>query len=328
MQNNHCKGVFSLIENKMEFYHSKGKLFLGTIFSLLFVAFGIFMVGISYIEESFLFIALSLFIIILFSFFAVASILKMIRSYPYITITDECLQLDPFTKSEVTIYFTDIESIKVSEVSFQNIIEIVLYDEDDYFYQLSFHNKMRLFMNRVTGFSLFTVSAKAIRKQERSSFLEIFNLIIQQKLKNEASIIETARKLNKETAFMEEYDQTPPVNRSIDRSYFLKSYRYGFFIFALSFILFYLIISKSDSYLFYIIISFTLYPFAKVLPDWLFGFKVRHRLEKQKGFTFYFDQLIFMFDFFLFHISLFIAPLGILFLLLRFIIIRIKRLKG
>ncbi|MBY7144270.1 hypothetical protein KFZ56_14675 [Virgibacillus sp. NKC19-3] len=118
-----------MIENKMEFYHSKGKLFPGIIFSLLFVAFGALMVRLAYIAESILFIALALFIMVLFSFFAVANILKMVRGYPYITITDEYLQLDSFTKSEATIYLADIAYIKVSEVSFQSLIEIVLYNE-------------------------------------------------------------------------------------------------------------------------------------------------------------------------------------------------------
>ncbi|GIO23670.1 STM3941 family protein [Oceanobacillus sp. J11TS1] len=169
-----------MIENKIEFYHSKGKLFLGIIFSLLLVVFGTLIMYIAYIEEAILIIALALFIIVLSSFFTIANILKIIRGYPYITITDEYLQLDSSTKSEVTIYFTDIEYIKVSEVSFQSIFEIVLYDEGDYFAQLSFHNKARLCMNRVTGFSLFTINPKATRKQDRSRLLETLDLIMQQ----------------------------------------------------------------------------------------------------------------------------------------------------
>src|SRR5690625_3383399 len=94
------------------------------------------MVNLAYIEESLLLIALALVIIVLFSFFAVANMLKMNRGHPYITITDEYIQLDPFTKSEVTIFFTDIEYLKVSEISFQRIFEIVLYDENDYFAQI------------------------------------------------------------------------------------------------------------------------------------------------------------------------------------------------
>src|SRR5699024_4611306 len=132
--------------------------------------------------------------------------LKMIRGYPYITITDEYIQLDSFTKSEVTIYFADIEYIKVSKVSFQNIIEIVLYDEDEYFARLSFHNKVRLVMNRVFRFTLFTVSAKVVRKQERSALLETLDLIMQQKSNNETPIIKTAQKQHVETDFMERYD--------------------------------------------------------------------------------------------------------------------------
>ena len=127
-----------------------------------------------------------------------------------------------------------------------------------------------------------------------------------------------------QTDFMEKYDPTPPVDRSIDRSYFLKSYGYSLFMFALSFILFYLLISRSGVYLFYLVISFILYPFAKVLFDWLFGFKVRHVLDKQKGITYYFDQLMFLFDYIVFHVSLFIAPFGMLFLLIRFIVNRVK----
>gem|GEM_PF-5423603 len=314
-----------MVENKKEFYHSKGKIFLGIIFSLLLVAFGVLMVNLAYIEESLLLIALALVIIVLFSFFAVANMLKMNRGHPYITITDEYIQLDPFTKSEVTIFFTDIEYLKVSEISFQRIFEIVLYDENDYFAQLSFHNKVRLCMNRVFNFSLFTISAKVVRKQERTALLETLDLIMQQKVNNEAPIIETTQKQNVEMDVMEKYDSTPPINRSIDRSYFLKSYRYGFIIFAISFILFYLLISKNNDYLFYIIISFILYPFAKVLIDWLFGFKLRHSLDKQKGITYYLEQLKFMFDFILFHMSLFVAPIGIVFLLIRFIVIRMKR---
>src|SRR5699024_11836727 len=102
---------------------------------------------------------------------------------------------------------------------------------------------------------------------------------------------------------------------------FLKSYGYSLFMFVLSFILFYLLISRSGVYLFYIVISFILYPFAKVLFDWLFGFKVRHALDKQKGITYYFDQLMFIFDYIVFLVRLFVFAIGMLFLLLLFIVI-------
>lgn len=315
-----------MLEDKLEFYHSKGKLFLAFIFSLLFVPLGALILYVAYIDESIFMMALALFICILFSIFAVTSILKIIRDNPYIIITEEYIQLDPYTKSEATIYYEDIKHMTVSEFSFQKMVEIILYDEDARFAQLSLHNKIRLCMNRVFGFTLFTINPKAIRKFERPELLEILHLVVQEKIKKQSStpIIETAQKQDTQTDFMEEYDPTPTVDRSIDRSYFLKSYGYSLFMFVLSFILFYLLISRSGVYLFYIVISFILYPFAKVLFDWLFGFKVRHALDKQKGITYYFDQLMFLFDYIVFHVSLFIAPIGMLFLLIRFIVNRVK----
>src|SRR5690625_6979297 len=99
---------------------------------------------------------------------------------------------------------------------------------------------------------------------------------MQQKINHGAPFFETAQKQNVEMDFMEKYDSTPPINRSIDRSYFLKSYRYGFIIFSISFILFYLLICKNGNYLIYIIISFIFYLFVKVLIFYLFESNYRH----------------------------------------------------
>src|SRR5699024_8015649 len=287
------------------------------------------MVYIIFLEGSIGYLVLGLFFVVLFSFFLISNILKLIRSYPYITITDDYIQLDSYTKSEVTIYFSDIELITVSQVSFQNVIEIILYDEEEYFAQLSFHNKVRLFMNRVFNISLFTIATQAIRRKERPALLETLDVIMKHKMDNGEKIIEAAaeriRNKEEETDFMEKYDPAPPINRSIDGQYFLRSYGYGLIIFILSFILFYLLISQYSNYFFYIIVSLVLYPLAKVLVDWLFGFKLTHKLDKQKGLTYYFYQLKFIFDLFLFHVSIFVAPFGFLFLLIRFIVIRMKR---
>src|SRR5699024_10873437 len=99
---------------------------------------------------------------------------------------------------------------------------------------------------------------------------------------------------------------------------------YSLFMFALSFILFYLLISRIGVYLFYIVISFILYPFPKVLFDWLFGFKVRHALDNQKGITYDIDQQMYLVDYIVFHVQLYIAPVGMLLLLIRVIVNRVK----
>lgn len=318
------------MENQMNFYYVKWRLFLGVIFSLLFVALGVFLLLLT--PYSLVIIILALFITVLFSFFFAGNLLKLLRGHPYIIITDEYMLLDPYTKSEVTIYFTDISRIEVSQASFQNIIEIVLRDEDDYFAGLSFHNKVRLFMNRKFQFSLFTIRSSFVRKKERSTLLKALDIIIRKKFNPEEvdSVTETVKKedkeipVKKEKDFMTKYDPAPPVDRTFDRSYFLRAYGYSLYLFILFFVLVYLLITRDNFYLFYIFISFIFYPFANVLMDWLFRFKLRHALDKQKGIPIYFEQLLYFFDFIVFHVSLFVAPIGILFLLIRFIVIRIK----
>src|SRR5699024_9894362 len=83
------------------------------------------------------------------------------------------------------------------------------------------------------------------------------------------------------------------------------AYGYSVFIFVIMFILFYLLIDGSNGYLAYIIASFFLFPFAKVLFDWIGVYKFRQKLEKQKGATYYLHQIEIFFDAILFRIIIF-----------------------
>src|SRR5699024_10913603 len=254
----------------------------------------------------------------------IANILKLIRKYPFIMITDNYMQLHPHTKSEATIYFTDINHIEVAEQSFQKNIEIVLNNEQAYFKQLTLHKTTKLVVNRVFNLSLYTFNIKFIKKEQRTELLQLLDFIMETKYKDNFIGSEKLTKENIEREFMEKYDPSPPIDKSIGKSFFKKAYGYSFFMFALAFVFFYFLISKDTGYLIYIIISFILYPFARSLIDLMFGFKLRHLLDKQKGVTYYFNQLLFLLDFILYHLSLFVAPIAIIVLLIRYIIIKIK----
>src|SRR5699024_11580468 len=107
------------------------------------VPLGALILYVAYLDESIFMIALALFICILFSIFAVTSILKIIRDNPYIIITEEYIQLDPYTKSEATIYYEDIKHMTVSEFSFKKMVEIIFYDVVARFFKLSLINKFK-----------------------------------------------------------------------------------------------------------------------------------------------------------------------------------------
>jgi len=122
-------------------------------------------------KDNFLLIV-ALFLIIVFIFVIPSNILKLFRGNPYIIITDKYIRLDPYTKSEAKIYLEDIQSFNWKTVRNVTVVEINLYDEDDYFYDLSFHNKVRLYPNRLVNFSLFTIATKAVPRKQRPLLLQ------------------------------------------------------------------------------------------------------------------------------------------------------------
>src|SRR5699024_3395632 len=217
----------------------------------------------------------------------------------------------------------DINHIKVTEQSFQKNIEIVLNNEQAYFKQLSLLNKTRLFMKRVFNFSLYTFNIKFIKKEQRTELLQLLDFIMETKYEDNSTGSEKLTKENIENEFMEKYDPSPTIDKSVGKSFFKKAYGYSFFMFALAFVFFYFLISKDTGYLIYIIISFILYSFARLFIDLIFVFKLIHLLDKQKFVTYYFNQLFFFLDFILYHLSLFVAPIAIIVLLIRYIIIKI-----
>src|SRR5699024_8576625 len=150
----------------LHFYHSKVKLNLQIIifFALMIGSYCMAYIGV--VERSFIITPIFLFFAIFISFFWCAAILKVLRRQPYVMLTNIYISINPKTKSEVTIYFDNIESIQVSETNLQKIIEIVIYVESAFFDQLSTHYKIRLGPHAWFGFKTFMILYKVIRRRE------------------------------------------------------------------------------------------------------------------------------------------------------------------
>src|SRR5699024_7467090 len=162
---------------------------------------------------------------------------------------------------------------------------------------------------------------KVIRRRERPQLLAALDNIMTYKngqTTEDFAITDISNKqVDSQQDFMEKYDPEPLAPLVIDSNYFKKAYGYSFIIFLFMFVLFYLLIDGNNGFLAYIIINFFLYPFAKVFFDWMGVYKFRQKLEKQKGVTYYFHQLKYFLDAILFYVSMYIAPIGLLFLLIR-----------
>lgn len=318
------------------FYFSKVRLLLGLIITGPLLGFLLFLLRTIFIEgkteDDGVFFAFILIMTIIIGFVVGAGLLKLFRTNPYIMIEEDMIRVDPYTKSEAKIHIDDIQSISVKEVSLNKMIEIRLKEEGRHFRKLSFFNKIRLGLNPVTGFTLYNVNVSMIQKQQREDFLLALDELIQKKedfvsptaVFEDLSIVETQAHVTNEKEFIRKYDPEAAVDKTIDRKYFLKAYGYGLFIFGLFFVLFYVLMNQNNDYFMYIILSFFTFPFAKVLIDAMYGFTFRHKIDKQQGVTYYFTQLLFFHDVILFHISLFLGPFGLLFLLIRKVVRRMK----
>ena len=117
-----------------------------------------------------------------------AGLLKLCRPYPYLLIAEDAIRIDPFTKSEANILLNVITYLKVSEFSFQKIVEIGLNNEAYHFSQFSLFNKIRLRLNRMTGHSVFVINVKVVRKNQWEALFVALDHLIQQKYKVEQSL--------------------------------------------------------------------------------------------------------------------------------------------
>src|SRR5699024_9847327 len=101
----------------------------------------------------------------------------------------------------------------------------------------------------------------------------------------------------------------------INQEYFKKSYLLSLIIAIFSMVLSYWDEKDINSPI-YLITSFVLFPFAKLMFDAMIGFKLKSTIEKQSNTNQYVYQLIYIIScFLLFLISPFVGPIGILFLI-------------
>ncbi|SFE75320.1 hypothetical protein [Alteribacillus iranensis] len=105
------------------------------------------------------------------------------------------------------------------------------------------------------------------------------------------------------------------IKRTIDKEYFRKAYLFGIFLAIVALLIFYL--SKDTNYVPLIIVSFVLYPFARIPYDLLLGFRVRQWIEQESVISLFLNQLHYIIHFVIFLFSFFLAPLGILLLVIR-----------
>lgn len=319
-------------EDAVHFYNNKVRLIIGFIFiTALFSgisAFTYFIYG-----ETILLVFLPFLLgTILIGLIWLANFSKLFNRNPYVTITNSSILINPNTKNEIKIEAANIVTVSVVEASFDKRIQFDLRDEDTLFENLSVLSKILYGPDKILGQKIFYIQYGLIKKHKRPLFLKAFDDFITQSVsqEEEATILKNFpdSSIKTEKEILNKYDNHPIQKLVINFHYFKRAYVYSLLIFLIMFVLFYLLLHKDNSYLVYIIVSFFTYPFAKLFFDRLGIYTLREKIDKQTGVTYYLYQAIFFFDSLLYHSSIYLAPLGLLVLIIHLIIKKVRSQKN
>lgn len=290
------------------FYSSKIKNILLTMLSMLFVILGILACIVGYHYDNYIVIIIAAVLTVFFIWIAVYLIKRLFIAEPFLTINDQYLTINAPLMKEMPIKREDIGSYEVKHQNFSTSVELIVPDEKTYIAQLSgAKQKLNAIMTAGGAYNTFTIAVNQIKKKDRDLLYYVLN------------------NMNKPDFALNKYyemKQSEVTNRTKDsfqledkitKKYFLNAYGISFLIACFC----WFIPVWGDINL--IIASFFLFPFAKVLYDAIIGFKFDEKIKKQEIIAIpgSITGLIYMFYLLLFLFSFFIAPFGIMFLLIR-----------
>lgn len=294
------------------FYPSKIKNIFFIIMGIAFIVGGIAVCFVAFKDGDYVISLIGLFLAILFSWLIFMMLKRMIADAPYLVLTEEELIINPAAKNSVPIKWTDVEGYKILRVQFNKFIEIILDDEEKYKEQMSKTQQKLNIVGTMGGkYSLFAIAWTQIKRKDRDVLLYALDYIGTPDFD-----LENATSSELPDELTQKPDTSFQLEDKINQEYFMKNYLLSLILGAFALLLFYWDEGNMSS-LTYIIVSFILFPFAKLLLDVIVGFKLRTIMEKQTYTIYYVYQLIYLVYFLLFLFSLFVAPIGILFLIGR-----------
>lgn len=292
------------------FYRSKVKNILITIFGVVFLAGGVAMCYTAFKNEAYLTSLLGGVMAIFLALLIPLMIFRIIKPIPFVVLTEKELMMNPGAKKPIRIEWEDVEGYRIREFHTQyntlTFIEIILYDEEKYKAQMSEKQRKFNVIGTMGGkYSLFSIYLEQIKITERDLLLYALDNITSPDFD-----VENVPKSN----ITEKMDS---FTNQINQEYFMKNYLLSLVITIFSMLLLYSDSNEMSS-LNYVITSFVLFPFGKLMFDVMIGFKFKSFIKKQSNTNYYVYQLINAIIYFiLFFVSPFVGPIGILFLITR-----------
>lgn len=245
----------------------------------------------------------------------------VIRPQPSVLFTESYLILGPNSRQALQVYYKDVDYLEYSDKDTIQSIKLALKDEATYYDNLSVWQTFFYGQNKLFGVPLVSIPHKGIKKEDEPLF---YTLMEDLKALTEGEIDtlhiedirERAKNVNVVTreAFIGTIDPYDPVVLRFDLDYFKSAYLTALIYFIVFMLFAYF--TGNNLYLGYVLFSFIAYPFGLVVADMLGFYKVKER-QRRGGLMSLYYNLILSMEFLLYHISLFLFPIGLLILLIR-----------
>lgn len=295
------------------FYPSKIKSIFFTIFSFLFLVVGVVMCYTSFRSGEYFMSLLGGIIAVFLTLFISLNIIRILKSLPYLVLTDKELIMYPGTKNAAPIKWEDIKGCHIRTIHLKyntlTFIEIILYDEEKYKAQMSsLQRKLNVVGTMGGNFTLFAIPLSLIKSAERD--LLLYSLDNFNSPDFDIRNVPKSREEKKMDSFLNQINH-----------YFKRSYLFSIVMTVFLALFLYSSLDEVNS-LIYVITSFVLFPFAKFILDVLIIYDLKSTIESKSNSIIKFYQLISsIIYFFLFFMSPIIGALGLVY----FIMVVIRR---
>lgn len=248
---------------------------------------------------------IGIFIALLFIILMIPTLKKVLNPKPYIIITEESLTINQPFRGSIPIDWEDIKGFEIMTAQLNKLIFIILDDNDKYRKRMSKRTKFLNKPHNMVGLSPIWIIWRQVKRTDRDKLVRELDRLSNS---DPAFYKSLSSQLNNEK-------KEQKSNRKIDTKYLFKAYGYSFIItvgaFSLS------RIGDDGNYTPGLVLSFILHPFAKIIFDVIIGFKISFIVRKERYMYIFIMQLMISVYVLLYLFSLFIAPFGILYVILK-----------
>ncbi|WP_163581062.1 STM3941 family protein [Gracilibacillus saliphilus] len=317
-------------KNTLYFYNSLINSIFIMFISLTFVVFGSMICWAAFKYEDLFLGLIGLFLVGLFTFLLYRIIKILKESKPLLILSDEELILNSRSKKPIAVKWVDIKEYEIQEVNLYRYININLYDEEKYLACMYDNTKLLSKVKKSMKSHPFTIVWGQVKRKDRDILVDELD---RRAFEEEEIAVsgerlykyhDESKKLSDQLAV---YHEERKEYSQVNRKYFLKKYGQSA-LWALGLTILFSFDKDGSSWMYLSIISFFIYPFAKVIYDVIFGFRYEFKMKKQTHLSLYIEQSNYLFQFLVYIFSLFLAPFGILYLLIRAVYRRIKKRKN